>query len=147
MCAETFEALDKDGNGSITLEDSIWAKPFLDAYDIDKDGKVTLNEYLFACSRQLAENPGWTPTVALLAHGAKTATNGKYLVLGLKGAGKTTLIKHLKLGELETDAGVDRLAYKGLVRPLFKHTYISPASPSHICLGLLPPYIPPKGAC
>ena len=28
--------------GSITLEDSIWAKPFLDAHDIDGDGRVTL---------------------------------------------------------------------------------------------------------
>ena len=27
LCHQTFKSLDKDGNGSITLEDSIWAKP------------------------------------------------------------------------------------------------------------------------
>ena len=42
MCEQVFQSLDKDGNGSITLEDSIWAKPFLDAHDIDGDGRVTL---------------------------------------------------------------------------------------------------------
>lgn len=42
QCRQTFSALDKDGNGSITLEDSIWAKPFLDAHDIDGDGRVSL---------------------------------------------------------------------------------------------------------
>ncbi len=41
-CEAVFSSLDKDGNGSITLEDSIWAKPFLDAHDIDGDGRVTL---------------------------------------------------------------------------------------------------------
>jgi|EP01043_Picozoa_sp_COSAG02_P003459 hypothetical protein len=41
-CEQVFSSLDKDGNGSITLEDSIWAKPFLDAHDIDGDGRVTL---------------------------------------------------------------------------------------------------------
>ena len=28
--------------GCITLEDSIWAKPFLDAHDMDGDGEVTM---------------------------------------------------------------------------------------------------------
>ena len=109
--------------GSITLEDSIWAKPFLDAHDIDGDGRVSLvraapsscalglrvcrsgrqvpvaqiavqiacglhrarglprsgctsggahvkpdrglapqNEYLYACSRQLRNDPDWCPS-------------------------------------------------------------------------------------
>ena len=84
LCKETFRALDKDGNGSITLEDSIWAKPFLDAHDIDGDGKVTLNEYLYACSRQVSENPQWSPTIAMLSHGAKASSTGKYIVVGMK---------------------------------------------------------------
>ena len=63
-CEDTFSALDKDGNGPcskppphraaaaaltrrlptgcISLEDSIWAKPFLDAHDMDGDGEVTM---------------------------------------------------------------------------------------------------------
>ena len=28
--------------GCISLEDSIWAKPFLDAHDMDGDGEVTM---------------------------------------------------------------------------------------------------------
>lgn len=59
-CEQVFSSLDKDGNGSITLEDSIWAKPFLDAHDIDGDGRVTLvrlptplayRALLLSCSR------------------------------------------------------------------------------------------------
>ena len=55
-----YDEVDKDGNGSITLEDSIWAKPFLDAHDIDGDGRVTLvrlptplayRALLLSCSR------------------------------------------------------------------------------------------------
>eukprot|EP01043_Picozoa_sp_COSAG02_P013736 COSAG02_NODE_555_length_20407_cov_11.072878_5_plen_107_part_00 len=45
-CEAVFSSLDKDGNGSITLEDSIWAKPFLDAHDIDGDGRVTLVRWM-----------------------------------------------------------------------------------------------------
>ena len=131
QCQQTFNALDKDGNGSITLEDSIWAKPFLDAHDIDGDGRVSLNvrlhnvplsslalllvwaltlsvglctveptqEYLYACSRQIANDPEWSPTVAILSDAA-FRTKGRYLILGMKGSGKTTLLEHLKIGSV-----------------------------------------------
>eukprot|EP01052_Picozoa_sp_SAG31_P016781 SAG31_NODE_1124_length_9772_cov_11.331541_13_plen_257_part_00 len=139
LCRDTFKSLDKDGNGTITLEDSVWAKPvpnlftgaaharitwrfchasaqFIEAHDLDNDGKVTLNEYLYACSRQIAEDPGWTPTVAMLSHGSKSSRSGKYAVVGLKGAGKKMMVQKLNLGKMNEDAGVFRLKFEGLVR-------------------------------
>ena len=43
-------------------------------------------------------------------------TDGKYLILGLKDAGKRTLLKHLAIGDLETseDGKVTSLQYKGI---------------------------------
>jgi len=57
-----FHNLDKNGDGHITLEDSPWAAPFLEANDIDGDGAVSLNEWLFIAARKLADDPDWLPS-------------------------------------------------------------------------------------
>lgn len=61
MCHEIFLAKDHSGDGTITLEDHDFGAAFIQQHDLNKDGKVTLNEYVHMCALKSAASKKWLP--------------------------------------------------------------------------------------
>ena len=61
VCVDIFLSKDHSKDGTITIEDHDFGAAFIKQHDMNKDGKVTLNEYLYMCALKSNASKKWMP--------------------------------------------------------------------------------------
>lgn len=57
-------AKDHSKDGTIDIDDHDFGAAFIKQHDMNKDGKVTLNEYLYMCAMKSLASKSWRPNKA-----------------------------------------------------------------------------------
>mmetsp|Transcript_21810 Transcript_21810/g.53989 ORF Transcript_21810/g.53989 Transcript_21810/m.53989 type:complete len:106 (-) Transcript_21810:238-555(-) len=60
-CVEIFLAKDHSKDGTISIDDNHFGEAFIRQHDMNKDGRITLNEYLYMCACKSNASAKWIP--------------------------------------------------------------------------------------